>query len=746
MVNYILMNHSWRRVNNKPQVMLFVREINNKGMPSHQCKTILVDGFKPYFYVPDIEGEYISCYGDKISKIFCNLPSDIPIKRKSFDKTFEADVLYSNRYTIDNGIEYALTIEDKKVMPIDIDKTITPRTLFFDIEVLIPEGEMPDVQSAKYPIIAISTYDNYTEDIHIFTYKGRVVDERQSNYDSESEMLKAFADYIYTCNFDIISGWYSEGFDVPYIMKRADMKGADISGFSRIRSMYPDEKRWYGRSRIDYLQYFKKWSMPMGQLPSYDLKTISKTFGHFEYVDYGAQMQRLTDADDWETLVQYCINDSIALKLIEQNTKVILFYEQLRKLTGVKIDDCMSSSKMIESLLMRRGIKPMPTRYYHDDKVKIEGATVLTPPIGVVENVGVFDLKALYPSIILAFNLSPDIDKMIPKVITELMDVRDEMKALRFAGKADEQLKTSEQSLKYVINSFYGYLAFKGSRLYSNEIAGFITRMGREILQGIREFAESIGYNAVYGDTDSTFLGGIYDVDSGKKLEKQINDYLLVWANEKGVEESKAPIIEFEKLYKSILFKKKIGTDEPAKKKYVGIVSWKDGVYEEKIDSKGVEFRRSDTPEVTKKLLYDFAITVLRDKDDAKAIQMVKDTYNAVKCGSLPLHDVGMPKGIRKLGNEASPHVRGMREFESKMNRKLSLNCKPKLFYTRYPSGEVCIDDDVDEQEIRRIWNINWDVMAQKVVKQKLEAFIESIGYKWEFVIEGQERLDGWFT
>jgi hypothetical protein len=105
-----------------------------------------------------------------------------------------------------------------------------------------------------------------------------------------------------------------------------------------------------------------------------------------------------------------------------------------------------------------------------------------------------------------------------------------------------------------------------------------------------------------------------------------------------------------------------------------------------------------------------------------------------------------MPKGIRKLGNEASPHVRGMREFESKMNRKLSLNCKPKLFYTRYPSGEVCIDDDVDEQEIRRIWNINWDVMAQKVVKQKLEAFIESIGYKWEFVIEGQERLDGWFT
>ena len=483
----------------------------------------------------------------------------------------------------------------------------------------------------------------------------------------------------------------------------------------------------------------------MGQLASYDLKSISKSFGNFEYQDYGAQMQRLVDSDNWEVLVQYCINDSIALKLIEQNTKVFQFYEQLRKLTGVKIDDCMSSCKMIESLLMRRGIKPMPTRFYHDDGIKIEGATVLTPPIGVIENVGVFDLKALYPSIILAFNLSPDVDKMIPKVITELMDVRDEMKRIRFEGHADEQLKTSEQSLKYVINSFYGYLAFKGSRLYDNDIAGFITKTGRDILKGIRLFAESIGYNAVYGDTDSTFLGGIDDVQMGKQLEGKINDYLLSWANEKGVEESKAPIIEFEKLYKSILFKKKIGTDEPAKKKYVGIVSWKDGVYEEKIDSKGVEFRRSDTPEVTKKLLYDFAITVLKEKDDAKAIQLVKDTYNAVKGGSLPLHDVGMPKGIRKLGNEQSPHVRGMREFERVMNRKLSLNCKPKLFYTKYPSGEVCIDDDVDEQEIRKNWNIDWNVMAQKVVRQKLEAFIESIGYKWEFVIDGQERMDRWF-
>ena len=737
---YVLMNHGWRMCNNKPQILLFCRDVESKNV-----KTIIVENFKPYFYVQDEEGEFVSCYGDRISKIECNMPFEIPNKRKQYEKTFEADVLYSNRYTIDNHIDYALDIIDRKIVPIDIKTIITPRVLFFDIEVLIPEGEMPDVGSAKYPIIAISTYDNYDDDIRIFTYKGRVVDERQVNFDTEKELLEAFAHFIYEKNFDIVSGWYSEGFDVPYIMKRADMKGADVRGFSRVQSINPDEKRWFGRSRIDYLEYFKKWSMPMGQLASYDLKSISKSFGNFEYQDYGAQMQRLVDSDNWEVLVQYCINDSIALKLIEQNTKVFQFYEQLRKLTGVKIDDCMSSCKMIESLLMRRGIKPMPTRFYHDDGVKIEGATVLTPPIGVIENVGVFDLKALYPSIIIAFNLSPDVDKMIPKVITELMDVRDEMKRIRFEGHADEQLKTSEQSLKYVINSFYGYLAFKGSRLYDNDIAGFITKTGRDILKGIRLFAESIGYNAVYGDTDSTFLGGIDDVQMGKQLERKINDYLLSWANEKGVEESKAPIIEFEKLYKSILFKKKIGTDEPAKKKYVGIVSWKDGVYEEKIDSKGVEFRRSDTPEVTKKLLYDFAITVLKEKDDAKAIQLVKDTYNAVKGGLLPLHDVGMPKGIRKLGNEQSPHVRGMREFERVMNRKLSLNCKPKLFYTKYPSGEVCIDDDVDEDEIRRNWNIDWNVMAQKVVRQKLEAFIESIGYKWEFVIDGQERMDRWF-
>jgi DNA polymerase I len=734
------MNSGWMKIGEKPIILVFARDAEHPSC----TKYFKVHNFKPYFYVEDVDGEIESCYGDRLSKVVCNLPSDVPTERVKYEKTFEADVLFEQRWSIDNGIEYGFDIKDRMFESVSMDHPIIPRTLFFDIEVLIPTGIMPDVGSAKYPIIAISTYDNYTDEIRIFTYKGRVVDERQVNFGTEKELLEAFAEYIYAKDFDIISGWYSEGFDVPYIMKRAMMKGADISGFSRVKNYKPNDRKWFGRSRIDYLEYFRKWSMPMGQLPSYDLKSISKKFGGFEYTDYGARMQELVDNDEWEVLVQYCINDSIALKRIEENTKVIEFYEQLRKLTGVKIEDCMSSSKMIESLLMRRGIKPMPTRYYHDDKVKIEGATVLTPPIGVVENVGVFDLKALYPSIILAFNLSPDIDKMIPKVITELMDVRDEMKRIRFAGHADDRLKTSEQSLKYVINSFYGYLAFKGSRLYSNEIAGFITKTGRDILEGIRTFSESIGYKAIYGDTDSTFLGGIDNVEVGRELEKKINQYLLEWANKNNVVSSKAPVIEFEKLYKSILFKKKIGTDEPAKKKYVGIVSWKDGVYEEKVDSKGVEFRRSDVPEVTKKLLMDFSLAVLQDKDYDKAVEMVKETYNAVKQGSLPLHDTGIPKGIRKLGNEASPHVRGIKAFESKMNRRLSMNCKPKLFYTR--KGEFCIDDDVDEDEIRSMWDIDWDVMANKIIRQKLEAFIESIGYKWAFAIEGQVTMDRWFS
>ena len=108
---------------------------------------------------------------------------------------------------------------------------------------------------------------------------------------------------------------------------------------------------------------------------------------------------------------------------------------------------------------------------------------MVSPEPGIHEMVGVTDLKSFYPSIILAKNLSPDIDKTIPKVIVKLMTVRDEIVRLSWMGKLDAALKTSEQSLKYIINSFYGYMGFSGAKMYAPEILERLLRRGGRLVK-----------------------------------------------------------------------------------------------------------------------------------------------------------------------------------------------------------------------------------------------------------------------
>ena len=215
---------------------------------------------------------------------------------------------------------------------------------------------------------------------------------------------------------------------------------------------------------------------------SYRLKgnCQATTIWGFTYPEQGAHIQQLMEEDRWEELVEYSFNDVKALRILDKKIGLFMFYEQLRKLVGVKFSDLFGRAKIVEYFLMHEGIKPMPTRQHKDVVKDYEGALVVSPEPGIHEMVGVTDLKSLYPSIILAKNLSPDIDKMIPKVIVKLMAVRDEMRKAKLEGKADAALKTSEQSLKYIINSFYGYMGFSGAKMYAPEIVERF-REGREI-------------------------------------------------------------------------------------------------------------------------------------------------------------------------------------------------------------------------------------------------------------------------
>lgn len=738
MSTYVWQNALWSRLGSEPAIYVWSRDTETL-----KCKRFVIKGFKPYFFIDDPDGEFINCFGGKISKVECKTPDEVPIKRKQYEErgliTYDADILFEMRYLIDKGITYG---HNEKLKPVDVEAPITPRVVYYDIEVDIPEGEPIDPTLNKYPIVAISVLDSYTDKAKVFTSSRKKVHDKQVPCDNEQGVLRSFIEYISDTDPDIMTGWNNLSFDAPYIINRCSVNGVATNHLSRMGWPIKDPRRISGRSHIDMLEFFRDWSKPMGQMPTYGLKYISKTFAGFEYEDYGERVQTLVANGEWETLVNYSVNDVYALQKIDKKANLIGYHENLRRICGIKYDSTIKRTHIVETLLMRHGSKPIPTRKKKDAK-GFKGALVIQPTVGIKEDVIFLDAKSLYPSIIIAFNLSPDIDKMIPKTITYILNEREKYRDLKMAGKATPSDETTEQSLKYIANSFYGVMGSPYFKLYDPQIAAFITEKGREINGMIQNVVREEGYKIIYGDTDSVAISPIPSVDVGKRIEKTVNDKLLEWARQHGISDNFAPVVKFEKLFKKMFFKKKTGSDEAAKKKYVGLLIWKDGKEKDQIDYTGIEIKRSDTAPLTRSLMESFFERILRRNDIVGAVTEIKATIKRVKSGEASVHDIAIPKGLKMFVGEGA-WQRGLRHGIVLLNIKFDNSKKPKLLYCRSPYDVLCIDDNVTDEEVKQVVTVDWHKMAEKTIENKMKPLVESLDYSWDEIVGGQKTLNNW--
>ena len=504
----------------KPIVVVFGRNVADPNI----VKQFNIGGFEPYFYAPadaighprglkKIGGERIKdALGRDVIKITTDLPTDIPRFRQAYEWTDEADVLFDIRFMIDHKIKYGFRDNgDGTISSAEVD-VLLPRIMFFDIEVRSPPEIVPDPKDPIFPIVSIQIGDSYTREIVVFTSGVPQIAADQRAYQDEGAMLVAVMEYIQQKNFDVLSGWYSNGFDIPYVINRLHVLGIPSKkltrfpfGYQRCRAE-PRGREWLikipGRQCLDMMGAFKKWYKAEGELEKYDLKSVAAKFVDFTYTDYGAHIDKLFNDREWEKFLQYCRNDVIALMKIDDKLKLFDFYEHLRMKTGVKLEDTMKNSKMIESILFHHpNMRPMPTRRYDIKSESYSGALVLTPEVGLHSDVAVFDLAALYPNIIRAFDISPDIDKVIPIVIVDLMEEREKLRELKKKGLADESTKKKEVVVKFLVNSFYGVLGWPMFRLYKPEMALFITSTGQEINRFLQKCALESGHPAVYGDS-----------------------------------------------------------------------------------------------------------------------------------------------------------------------------------------------------------------------------------------------------
>ena len=298
--------------------------------------------------------------------------------------------------------------------------------MFIDIEVQSDQG-FPEPSLAAQPITAItikSSIDDtfYTWGIGGFSPEISIVQDTRIEYKrcmDEHSLLKSFLQHYHNNIPDIISGWNSEEFDMPYVINRI----AKVLGEDQLRKMslfgYKPELnkdgnmyKIIGTTQLDFMKLFKKLGYPYGNQESYKLDNIANVVLGEKKLDYSeysslAALYR----ENHQKFIDYNIRDTQLVERMDDKTGYISLALTLAHKANSNYIASFGSVKIwdtyIYNVLRRRNIVIAERDEVHNDR-RIEGAYVKQPITGMHDWVCSFDLNSLYPHLIMQYNMSPE--------------------------------------------------------------------------------------------------------------------------------------------------------------------------------------------------------------------------------------------------------------------------------------------------------------------------------------------------
>ena len=382
-----------------------------------------------YAYRRNEAGEKVSLYGHNVTKIFSWAKNDTTV--------MESDLPPETRVLTDTYLE-------------SDDPSIGHRILFFDIEVDSKNG-YPRVETASNELYSIAMYDGITQEYTILAVNNparQAVNIPEANvimFDSEEEMLTKFLDLYETIAPTVISGWNSDGFDVPYLYERLKrvfgkheanrLSPIGIVKYSRSKETY----QIAGVSSLDYRWLYKKFTYT--EMPNYRLDTIGREELGISKVEYDSTLDVLYETD-LEKFLKYNMRDVEILVKLNDKLKLIALVQSICHIGHVPYEEYWYSSRYIDGAILtylhRKGIIAPNKPEGGDEKYKelkdsdeegFIGAFVKEVTPGLHSWVYSLDLQSLYPSLIMSLNVSPeakvgkisnwDMEKHIRKQINE---------------------------------------------------------------------------------------------------------------------------------------------------------------------------------------------------------------------------------------------------------------------------------------------------------------------------------------
>jgi len=354
--------------------------------------------YRPYFYTETKHGNYdkMSLYNTKLAKV--EFPNEYRrrdaisrLKAQERDKNpanpapariFEG-VSTLQQFLIDRYWQENSTQEFSRY-PIKIQ--------FLDIETYSPDA-FPVPDKANDVVNVITVYDSLSKKFNTWglnPYKPSRDDVVYKHCQSERDLLVSFVEFISSDYPDILSGWNSEFFDIPYLVNRIQkILGEEFSKrLSPVRTVYSRQliskfgkynTRWHfkGVSCVDYLDVYKKFSS--GLRESYKLDDV----GEFELgdkkVDYGNQNLASLADSDWKTFVDYNIQDVNLLVKLEEKLQYVQLLRMLAYIGLTPFENAMGSLNVITGagvIQARKNDRVVPTFAVERSQERYEGAYV----------------------------------------------------------------------------------------------------------------------------------------------------------------------------------------------------------------------------------------------------------------------------------------------------------------------------------------------------------------------------------
>jgi len=326
------------------------------------------------------------------------------------------------------------------------------KTFFLDIELDMSSAKgFPSPEKAREPINLITVYDTLTKSTHTWglekSYTSTIPDCIYHRCKDEEDLILQFVDFWKTDYPDIMSGWNSAGFDLPYIINRVmNLFGEEfvqqLSPVRKIRSrkVYnangKEQVLWSigGISCIDYMEIYKTFSV--GERESYSLNYISEMeLGEGKIAFNAASLGELA-ANDWKTFVDYNIQDVHLLVKLEEKLKYLQIVRLLAYKGCTNLEAALGKIAIVTGAVAIQAYKQgfiIPTFGVNSDRESYEGGYVKDPERGLQTGVVSFDVNSLYPNTIITLNISPE--TKIGKIVTGDFETSEEITIRLVNGK-----------------------------------------------------------------------------------------------------------------------------------------------------------------------------------------------------------------------------------------------------------------------------------------------------------------------